>query len=505
MLERTSARWPLLVAAVAVLVHLDTLGNGFALDDVALVAQNPAIASPARIPRLLVEPYADLGGGHAGLYRPATTISLAINRALTGAAPFGFHLGNVLLHAGVAALAWAALRRAATHYGTALAGAMLFAVHPLHTEAVANVAGRAELLAALFVLSAWVAWRHAGESARPGRWRAASAAFYLLAILAKEGAILAPVLFIADDAMRDGAPAGIRAVKRYAAFAAALAVALGLRLLALGSHQAADSAIPLDNPAAAAGTLPRVSTALWVQVKYALLCLWPHPLSADYSFDAIPIARSLADPRALAGLAFLGVLATTAIWGWRHSRPLAIAALLWAVFFLPSSNLFFGTGTIMAERLAYLPSLGVALFAGHAAAALAAKAPPSRRRLVAAAVVGTVGVVAAILAAATWNRNPAWKDNLTLATTDVATQPGSAKLQAGAGIFLASAGRDAEAEDHLRRAVAIYPDYAQAHYNLAVVLNRRGARDEALAHLRTAVALAPENASARRLLDQWSR
>lgn len=505
MFERTFARWPLLVAAVAVLVHLDTLGNGFALDDVALVAQNPAIVSPTRIPRLLVEPYADLGGGHAGLYRPATTISLAINRALTGAGPFGFHLGNVLLHAGVAALAWAALRRTATHYGTALAGAMLFAVHPLHTEAVANVAGRAELLAALFVLSAWIAWRRADDSARPARWRGAAASFYLLAILSKEGAILAPLLFVADDAMRDGTPAGWRAAKRYGGFAAALAVALGLRLIALGSHQAAASAIPLDNPAAAAGPWPRVATALWVQAKYALLCLWPHPLSADYSFDAIPVARSLADPRALVGLAFTAALATAAIWGWRHSRPIAIAALLWAVFFLPSSNLLFATGTLMAERLAYLPSLGMVLLAGHLAAAVVAKASPERRRFIATAVVGAAAVVVAALALATWQRNPAWKDNLTLATTDVASHPESAKLQAGAGIFLAAAGRDAEAEDHLRRAVAIYPDYAQAHYNLAVVLNRRGARDEALTHLRAAVALAPGNAMARRLLDQWSR
>jgi Flp pilus assembly protein TadD len=85
---------------------------------------------------------------------------------------------------------------------------------------------------------------------------------------------------------------------------------------------------------------------------------------------------------------------------------------------------------------------------------------------------------------------------------DVATEPRSAKLQAGAGMFLVDAGRFVEAEDHLRRAVAIFPDYAQMHYNLAVLLVRRGARVEAEQHLRRAIELVPGNPLPHRLLDQ---
>jgi len=114
-------------------------------------------------------------------------------------------------------------------------------------------------------------------------------------------------------------------------------------------------------------------------------------------------------------------------------------------------------------------------------------------------------VVVSLLAARTWVRVPDWKDNLHLALADVATMPRSAKLQAGAGMFLAEAGRTDEAEEHLRLAVAIYPDYAQMHYNLAVLLVRRGARDEAATHLRRAIELAPGNPQPRRLLDQIGR
>jgi tetratricopeptide (TPR) repeat protein len=100
-------------------------------------------------------------------------------------------------------------------------------------------------------------------------------------------------------------------------------------------------------------------------------------------------------------------------------------------------------------------------------------------------------------------RIPAWKDNLTLATEDVAAHPRSAKLQAGAGMFLAGQKRYEEAEPHLREAVRIWPDYAQAHYNLSVLLLARGANEEGIEHLLRAHALAPGNPSPVRLLEKF--
>ena len=492
MSTRTSPWWPLSVAVVAVLVHLGALANGFALDDVRLVRDNPAIASLSNVPRLVVSPYWAVPGEHYGLYRPLTVISLAVDRAIAGPSPFGFHLVNVLLHAAVSALAWFALRRAGTHYGTALLGALVFAVHPLHTEAVVNIAGRAELLAAALALAAWLVH---GAGAR---WRWGAAALYLGAALSKESTLAAPLLFVADDVLRDE-PRPPR-FARYAPYAAAVAVALALRAAALGGHQAAEGTIALDNPAAAAGTLPRVLTALWVQVRYLALCVWPRHLSSDYSFDAVPTVHALTDPRALAGLALAAVLVAAIALGRRRSPVVARAALVWGVFMLASSNLLFPVGTVMAERLAYLPSLGFCLLVGHLLAGLASLGRPARAAVVAASVLAI-----ALLSVRTWARTPAWKDNLTLATTDVRTYPRSAKLQAGAGMFLEEAGRDAEAEAHLRRAVEIYPAYAQMHYNLGVLLGRRGAVDEAIVHLRRAIELAPDNPLPRRELSNLTR
>jgi tetratricopeptide (TPR) repeat protein len=474
------ARWPLLVGALALATHVGALRNGFALDDVPLVADNPAIRSLAGASAAFVSPYWNVPGERYGLYRPLTIVSLAVNRALTAPGPAGFHGGNLLLHAAAAALAWLTLRRVCTHYGAALAAAGLFAVLPIHTEAVANIAGRAELLAAVLVLCAWLAHRRARDT---GRSAVLPAVLYLGALLSKESAVLAPALFACDDALGEQRPLA----SRYAPYAGALAVAAVLRLVALGPHLSAESAIPLDNPAAAAGAGARVLTALWVQARLLFLCVWPKTLVCDYSFDAIPVVRDWLEPRALGGLAVFGALLAHAIAAWRRSRPVSIAAAGWVVFYLPSSNLMFATGTIMAERLAYLPSLGVCFLAGHLLAALGSR--PGRGRL---AVAATVLLVTA-MAARSVARVPAWKDNLTLATTDVVSQPRSAKLQAGAGIFLAANGRAADAEDHFRRALEIYPDYAQIHYDLGVLLARRGAPAEAEEHLRRAIALAPSN------------
>jgi tetratricopeptide (TPR) repeat protein len=503
MTARTSAGWALSCAFVAVLVHWRALGNGFALDDVQLVESNPAIVSLAHVPRLFIEPYRNVAGEHYGLYRPLTVASWAIDRSVFGAGPLGFHLVNVVLHAGVAALAWFALRRAGTHYGTALLGGMLFAVLPIHTEAVANIAGRSELLAAMFVLVAWLAHARAGSEGRAAvRWRLVAALAYFAAILSKESAALAPLLFFADDALRAReSPARNRATA--AGYATALVAMLALRLAALGGHQTAEATIALDNPAAAAGAWPRLATAVWVQLKYALVCVAPRQLVSDYSYDAIPVAHSVFDPRVACGFAFLGSLAAAGWWGWRHSRPVALAVVVWSVFFLASANILFPTGTIMAERLAYLPSLGVCLAVGHLGAAFAARhgtAVAMRTRRI--SVVIAAAVLVATYAVRTNARVPDWKDNVSLAMADVAKSPRSAKLQAGAGMVLADAGRAGEAEEHLRRAIAIYPDYAQMHYNLAVLLVRRGARDEAVVHLRRAIELVPENPLPRRLLEQ---
>jgi Flp pilus assembly protein TadD len=493
--DRPRPIWPLLVALVAGLVYLNSLSNGFALDDLPLVRDNPEIRSPRRLPSHFLQPYWPQGGEASGLYRPVTIVSLNVNRAIAGPAALGYHAGNLLLHALVSGLVWYVVRGAGTRYGTALAAALLFAVHPLHTEAVANIAGRAELLGALFVLTAWLLHRRARASGGSGRrhgWAIAAGAAYLFALLSKESTILAPALFLVEDRLsrRDGQG---RASGRfiYAAYGMAILVGLLLRVAALGGLRGAEDVFFLDNPAAFAGTWTRIATALSVQTEYLKLFVWPLRLSSDYSFDAVPLVDSPLDPRLLLGIALaVGWLALW-LWGRKRAAPLALAAAIWVLFFLPASNLLLPVGTLMAERLAYLPSLAGCLIVGHLAARFGAAGDRRTARLATLATAAAAVLIAFSLR--TLDRNPDWKDNAALALHDVQVTPRSAKLQAGAGIVLQARGDLAEAESAYRTALEIYPDYAQIRYNLGVLLRDTGDEPGAIEQLTRAVELSPGN------------
>lgn len=498
------ALWPLIVALAGALVYANTLRHDFVLDDIPLVRDNSEHHSLRELAALWLEPYwpVEQGGEASGLYRPVTILSFILNRAWTGPGPAGFHAVNVMLHACVCWMAWQASRRASTYYGTALLSGLLFAVHPIHVEAVAPVTGRAELLGAFFVLAAWQAhrWALAGRRTTATALRMAAAALlYLLALLSKENTLLAPLLFLVDDRWERRQAQGSDALRRAAVFGAyvlALCGALMLRAQALGGlFRGAQDRAFIDNPAAAAGAWTRLATALWVQVKYAWLLIWPLQLSSDYSFDAIPLVRSAQDVRFWIGCIWLLTLLAAFVWSLRHSRTLALAMALWLLFLLPSSNLFFPSGTIMAERLTYLASLGGCLALGHAAARALALWPGAfrRRSPQLAALFSIAALCLGLLAWRTTRRNTVWRDNLTLALNDSQVTPRSAKLHAGAGIALHARGNLEAARAAYGRALEIYPEYAQIHFNLGQLMLDRHEAAQALQHLRQASQLSPEN------------
>ena len=175
----------------------------------------------------------------------------------------------------------------------------------------------------------------------------------------------------------------------------------------------------IDNPIVGAGFWPARFTALGVMRRYLFLLVWPATLSIDYSYNQIPIASAgLADWIALA---LAVACSAVAIRFRRLNRPAFFFAAFAAIAFLPASNLLFASGTIMAERLAYLPSAGLVV-AGTLLLFAFASSP--RRRLVATAVAAVI-VVAGV--ARTWVRNKDWKDDVTIWSAAVAASPASSK------------------------------------------------------------------------------
>ncbi len=277
-------------------VYWNSLDGEFVFDDTSIVRNNPQIRSlaPENLRRIFGSHYWQTAAGQGGLYRPVVVWSYALNYAVGQSDPWGYHLVNVLLHALNAVLVFLIVQELFGQGTFAFWSGLLFALHPIHTEAVAYVVGRAECLAALFFLAAWWCYLR-------GRWAAAAGAF-LLAALSKESALTFLAVPVLSDLVR-----GKRGEwKAYGSLAAAAALVLALRYAVLGGI--APLAISAgSNPLAGVGAAARLLTATAVLGKYLWLLVWPTALSADYSFQQIPPVASPWTASFLWGC-----------WGWRR-------------------------------------------------------------------------------------------------------------------------------------------------------------------------------------------
>jgi tetratricopeptide (TPR) repeat protein len=509
------------VARAALTAHRQALRAGLLFDDAEIVRDNRRLEvhDAGDWHRLLAGGYWE-GEGRDLLWRPLTMASFAAQRA-AGAGPRGYHAVNLLLHALVAAaLFLLALRLTGDRLTSALA-ALLFAVHPLASEAVTLAVGRADLLVALAALLVLILlWGGRRPAARG--WRLA--AIFLLtaaACLAKESGFALPLLaallaFCPGLAGGETAPgerrAGRQEVRRpgalrtdlvaLAAVAGAAAVVLAARVAVLGRLMRPGLPALGDNPIAHSLFWEGRFEALRLLARGAGLFLWPGTLSVDYSHAAItvPPVDAVAVVSITAGLAALALV----LWMLRR-RPVA---LLGGLFFLAAhlltANLITPIGTIFAERLLYLPMAGLCLLAadlavgggrllGGLAAGRGGGGAALRRGGALAAALLAVGIAAALMVR-TDRREREYVDDLTLWRATVAAVPLSAKARYNHGRSLAARGEHREALGEYRRSLEILPDQPEPLNNLAATLLRLDRPGEALAALDRAVEVAPEAA-----------
>jgi len=460
------------LTAFAVLPYLNSLHGEYVFDDILMIRDNPVIQSGS-LQQVVTADY------YGTAYRPLVLLTYAANTRID-ARPFAFHLVNLLLHLAVTLSAYALLSRVVASLRTAWLAAAIFAVHPIHTEAVSSIVGRAEILAALGTLVSLLAVARAVvDRRRSGRWLGAAGVAFAVGLLSKESAFtavcLAPLIhwWIAP---RDGW------TRRLAILAPYAAVGLGylaLRNAVIGAIAMPHLPDPLDNPLAYVDTATRLRTAAIVLWDYVALLVAPLRLSADYSLDQVPLAVSWSDPRALAAFAIIATSSAAAIVGWARRSELALAAVLFAVPLALTANVLFPIGTIKAERLLYLPSLGACLAAGW----LLARWFEVRPR----AAVALTATLLVVFASRTSARNLDWRDSLSLFATAVEVSPRSAKAHHNLAVALEMNGENDKALQHYESAIAIYPDYADAAFGIGHLALLRRDDSTALEWLQRAV------------------
>jgi cytochrome c-type biogenesis protein CcmH/NrfG len=498
------------IALVASIPYLNGLKNGFAFDDVVLAAENPRIRSIEGIGRTLTTDWWAGATSRTLVYRPLALITLSADYAaarlgeagpppqrLPDRAAFPFHLQNVFWHAAASVALYLLVIEMFSVPALAFLTAALFAVHPVHTEAVYGIVGRAELLSAFLVFSCLiVSWRVVRDNPA-GIGRPALAGVLLgLAALSKEYAIVVPAVPVIWLFLRS--PGERRAIAERRSFrllmtslVAAVLVFLALRAAVLGSITGVgDAPANLNdpnNPIATAEGPARWLTPVRVFGEVARLIVYPRTLSADYSFRQIPLVSSLDLPTIVCLLALIG-LAAAAIVLRRRSPAASFGILFFFLTWALTSNFIVPIGTILGERILYLPSAGICLaVAGSLVAA-------GKRFRVPVAVATTAFLV--LGAARTWARGADWKDNLTLFESAAKASPLSCKVHYNLAVELRLAGRTREAADHLERALQLGPNDAKIHNNLAGILAGEGKLDAAIVHLEQAVRIDPNDADA---------
>jgi hypothetical protein len=432
------------VFAVATALYLPTASYGFVQDDRAIIALNPVVHSLGAALEAFDQPYWP-PPAEAGLYRPVTIFTFALDWVATHGSAAWMHVENAVWHGLVSLLVVLVLLRWLPLAGAAAAG-LVFAVHPVHVEGVANIVSRNELLATAGMLAAVLA-------ARRRHW-IVSLACLLLAMLSKERGIVGGALIVLDDWLRP-----VEETRYPLAFYGGI-TGLTVCYFALWLHVGHSAVADVAAPFIGAGTLGRIAMALPALLRAATLLVWPADLSVDYGPQVIPFRAGLS----LAAVAGAGVVCAIVILGItarRRAPALSFAACATAIAALPTSNLLFPSGIVLSERDLYLPVVLPAVLFGTAVVWAMSRWPRPR-------VVIAAALIIAILGARSLVRLPAWTDNRTFLLTLVNEHPESYRGQQAAGAVLAGIGDTASARVAYARAESLFS--GDPHFNAGYAL-----------------------------------
>ncbi|XP_046747903.1 protein O-mannosyl-transferase Tmtc3-like isoform X1 [Diprion similis] len=481
-----------MVAIAAFTVYLNSLSCGFVFDDISAIKDNRDLRPHTPLKNVF---YNDFWGtpmhkeqSHKS-YRPLCVLTFRWNYLIHQLDPMGYHLLNVLLHVGVCLLYFRMCLMFLPDPAS-FVSALLFAVHPIHTEAVTGVVGRAETLSSLFYLAAFITYTKSCKSKRSTGWRSLilSMLFVLTAMLCKEQGITATAvcvlyeIFVVQKVRALDIILAIKSAlggkkispswsgegtKRLTALTLVTFCLLILRLQIMGSKLPVFTRF--DNPASVAPSPARQFTYNYLASVNLRLLFLPIDLCCDWTMGTIPLIETLTDPRNLATIAshatLAGLLATAILTRSRQTSVVLIMSLAMMILpFLPASNLFFPVGFVIAERVLYAPSMGFCMLIGYGWSIISDK----RYKKISLFLLITLLVAHSTK---TYIRNYDWIDEYSIFMSGLKVNNRNAKLFNNVGHALESQGRFKEALNFFNMAVKVQGDDIGAHINVGRTYN----------------------------------
>jgi hypothetical protein len=525
-----------IVALLAIICYANTYNNEIAFDDNIVIVKNEYVLEGfAGIHDLLTRDGYDsyyrqfnsanqLSGGR---YRPLSLVTFAVEQELFGAVPkekvdsllqqqmndqsngpyqqklmrdmHMRHLFNVLWFALSVIVLLYFLRYIVfrNNYLMAFIAAVLFTVHPIHTEVVANVKSRDEIMSLLFICLTFICafkYREHGKA----KWLAMALLSCFLAFLSKEYAITLLVLLPLSFYLFGRCPVR-KSLLSTIPYLIVTVFYIFIRLqIVQPAAEHADTNI-LNNPYAFATGDQKIATEISTSLNYLKLLVFPHPLSFDYSYNHVPYKDFLA-PQVWLSLMVFVALAAGFFYFLKRKNVLSFAIAFYLLNLLLVCNIFFDIGATMGERLIYHSSVGFVIAIAYLLCSGAARIRPARTgKMVLATIMGAVVLLSGFT---TIRRNADWKNNLTLSFHDLQWAPNSVLVNTNVGIALMN-GSDSEKDPQKKnndlyravslfsKAIAIYGAYDKAYINRSLAYFRLGLLDSVLSDLKVATNLNP--------------
>lgn len=480
-------------ALLAFALYANTLGHDYTVDDGTVISNNKITKKGvSAIPEIFATSYrAGFWDRQEGLYRPLSVAMFAVEWQLAPENPAPGHWINVILYSLTAFLLMMTLSAVFKEYSVLLpfTATLLFLIHPIHTEVVANIKSRDEILCFLFVILT-LKYLHKYISTDKLSFLIISAVSFFLAYLSKESAItlvaLLPLFiwYFSDKPVKS-------IVTISMVFVGVTAIYMIIRYSVLGEMRGSAELQLINNSLLGTeNAADRFATAVAIMGKYFYLLLIPHPLSFDYSYNQIPV-YSMGSPAALISLMLCAFLAVVAIRGISKKDPVSFGILFFFGTIALVANVLFLIESSMAERFTYMPSLGFTIAISFILLKAFKLLKPFHvkdfKGLFTAkpAFTSVILLVSILYSFKTISRNADWKNNITLLAKDVKTAPNSARIRYAYGSALliekALIEKDPVLKNgfldksiaELEKGVGILPNYAEAWNHLGIAYKER--------------------------------
>gem|GEM_PF-865363 len=484
----TRARAVWMPALLALVVYVPALDNGFALDDRPIAQDNVTVRTVGRALGAFFDPYWPPRDG-AGQYRPLTILSLAVDWTIAGGNPVWIHGVNLVLHGLVVALLVLVLMRWLPPPAALIAG-IVFAVHPVHVEAVASVVGRSELLVAIALFGAILAARRYRRAPTPGPkgwWLGATLACVGLGLFSKEHGVVAIAVLALDHWLDGERPPG----KQAALYLSVTAMTLGWLYLFRGI---AGSYVHLAEAPTIRGLSfgERLMTMIPAQLHVIRLLVWPMDLAADYDPLVIPRIVHVTWTAGVAAATVGGIVLLSLI-GARRAPAVTFAVWLGIIAYSPTSNILFPSGIMLSERNLYLAAAAPAVVLGLLPGLVVRR---GERRL----AMGVVAILVAAFGVRTWTRVPFWKDTATVVIGDFIAHSENYRARSRMATLYERVGNVPAAFAEGMVAAAIFPDDAFLSVTTVPLGLKMGYVELAAAEAERSLRLAPEDDGLQRMV-----